>query len=70
MFDYNAGLFRAGTADEPQWQIPDRKIAYVTRAIAARAGLWGNHGYEANYRMVYVDADNQPLTSDHATSCS
>ncbi len=33
--------------------------------MAARAGLWGNHGYEANYRMVYVDADNQPLTSDH-----
>ena len=37
----------------------------MTRAVAARAGLWGNHGYEANYEWIYVDADNQPLSSEH-----
>ena len=37
----------------------------MTRAVAARAGLWGNHGYEADYQIVYVDADNQPLDSEH-----
>jgi hypothetical protein len=26
-----------------------RTTDYVTRAVAARAGLWGNHGYEADY---------------------
>ena len=24
-------------------------------------GLWGNHGYEAGYAPVYVDADGEPL---------
>ena len=27
----------------------------------ARAGLYGNHGYEANYEIVYVDADGEQL---------
>lgn len=62
-FDYNDDYFEIGTLKDPQWRIPDRKVAYVTRAVAARAGLWGNHGYEANYQMVYVDADGQPLDS-------
>jgi len=31
------------------------------RAGAARGGLWGNHGYEAAYAMVYVDADGDAL---------
>ena len=31
------------------------------RAAAARAGLWGNHGYEAVYAQVFVDADGQQL---------
>jgi hypothetical protein len=65
MFDYNGDYFEIGTLNEPQWLIPDRKIAYVSRAIAARAGLWGNHGYEANYQIVYVDGDNQPLSGEH-----
>jgi hypothetical protein len=64
-FDYNDDYFEVGTLKDPSWTIPDRKTAYVTRALVARAGLWGNHGYEANYQMVYVDADNQPLNSDH-----
>lgn len=65
VFDYNDDYFEIGTLTDPQWLIPDRKIAYVTRAVAARAGLWGNHGYEADYQIVYVDADNQPLSSEH-----
>lgn len=61
IFDFNNDYFEIGTLDEPQWRIPDRPTAYVTRAVAARAGLWGNHGYEADYRIVYVDADDRPL---------
>lgn len=64
LFDYNNDYFEIGTLKDPLWRIPDRKIAYVTRAVAARAGLWGNHGYEANYQIVYVDADNQPLNGE------
>jgi hypothetical protein len=63
MFDYNLDYFELGAINAPEWIIADRRVAYVTRAVAARAGLWGNHGYEANYQMTYVDADNQPLDS-------
>ena len=65
LFDYNLDYFELGTVDELEWKIADRKTAYMTRAVAARAGLWGNHGYEANYEWIYVDADNQPLSSEH-----
>jgi hypothetical protein len=64
VFDYNLDYFELGTINDPEWIIADRKVAYVTRALAARAGLWGNHGYEANYQMIYVDADNQPLDGE------
>jgi hypothetical protein len=26
---------------------------YLARALAARGGLWGNHGYEAAYPATY-----------------
>ena len=65
VFDYNLEHFGIGTLNSPEWIIADRRIAYVTRAIAARAGLWGNHGYEANYQLVYTDADDQPLDGAH-----
>lgn len=65
LFDYNDDYFEIGTLQDPQWRIPDRPVAYVTRAVAARAGLWGNHGYEAAYQIIYVDADNQPLDGEH-----
>jgi hypothetical protein len=65
LFDYNDDNFEIGTLPDPQWRIQDRPVAYVTRAVAARAGLWGNHGYEAAYQIVYVDADNQPLDGEH-----
>ena len=61
MFDYNMDHLRLGTIDAPEWKIADRSKAYVTRAVAARAGLWGNHGYEANYAFAWTDADGQPL---------
>ena len=35
IFDYNLDFFEIGALDEPEWKISDRKVAYVTRAIAA-----------------------------------
>jgi hypothetical protein len=61
MFDYNLDHLGLGTIDTPEWKIADRPKAYVTRAVAARAGLWGNHGYEADYAFVWTDEDGQPL---------
>ena len=29
------------------------------------AGLWGNHGYEADYGLIWVDADGAPLDGTH-----
>lgn len=65
-FDYNVDHLGVGTLDRPEWKTQDRKRAYATRAAAARGGLWGNHGYEASYSMVWVDADGEPLdASEH-----
>lgn len=61
MFDYNLDRLGLGTIDAPEWKIDDRARAYVTRAVAARAGLWGNHGYEADYAFAWVDDNGQPL---------
>jgi hypothetical protein len=61
IFDYNLDWFEIGTVDAPEWKVADRTRAYVQRAVAARAGLWGNHGYEADYQIVYVDGDGERL---------
>jgi hypothetical protein len=61
VFDYNLDFFELGALDEDRWKLPDGPARYVQRAAAARAGLWGNHGYEAAYAMVYVDGDGEPL---------
>jgi hypothetical protein len=61
MFDYNLDRCGLGTRDEPAWKIADRDRAYATRATVARAGLWGNHGYEAAYDFVWTDEDGEPL---------
>ena len=37
----------------------------MTRAVAARAGLWGNHGYEADYEIVYQDEEGETLDGTH-----
>ena len=61
VFDYNLDFFEVGALDDPAWKLPDDPKRYVQRALAARGGLWGNHGYEAAYAMVYLDGDNNPL---------
>ena len=65
MFDYNTDHLGIGTVDAPEWRIDDHARAYAVRAGAARAGLYGNHGYEANYEIVYVDADGEQLDGVH-----
>lgn len=65
IFDYNIDHLGLGTIDAPEWRIDDRPQAYATRAAAARAGLFGNHGYEANYEIVYVDSDGEQLNGAH-----
>ncbi len=65
MFDYNLDRCGLGTIDSPDWKIADRKRAYVTRAVAARAGLWGNHGYEADYEIIHQDEHGDVLNGGH-----
>lgn len=62
LFDYNLDHFGPGTLDASSWRIPDRPAAYLTRAVAARTGLWGNHAYEAAYAHTFTDADGGRLT--------
>ncbi|GAA2813680.1 DUF1254 domain-containing protein [Kitasatospora sp. CM 4170] len=66
LFDFNTDYLGPGTIDDPEWRIPDRRAAYLSRAAAARAGLWGNHAYEAVFAMTYDDADGRPLSGAHA----
>jgi hypothetical protein len=61
MFDYNLDHLGPGTIDDPAWKISGRRDSYLARALAARGGLWGNHGYEAAYPMTYTDADGDRL---------
>jgi hypothetical protein len=65
LFDYNVDHLELGTVDEPQWRFSDRDRARLQRAVAARVGLWGNHGYEAVYGQVFEDADDQQLNGAH-----
>ena len=52
------------------WKIADRPPATSARALAARGGLWGNHGYEAAYAMIYNDADGEQLDGAHRYDCA
>ena len=61
MFDYNLDHLGPGTVDDGSWTMPDRTMSYLARSLAARGGLWGNHGYEAAYPMTYTDADGNQL---------
>jgi hypothetical protein len=65
MFDYNLDHLGPGTLDDPAWIMPGREASYLARALAARGGLWGNHGYEAAYPMTYTDAGGDPLDGHH-----
>lgn len=61
IFDYNLYRLGPGTVDAPEWKQADSKMVYPMRALAAQAGLWGNHGYEAYYAWAYIDGDGNPL---------
>lgn len=61
LFDYNVDFLGIGTIDSAEWKIADPMQRYATRAIVARGGLWGNHGYEAEYKLTWVDADGDRL---------
>jgi hypothetical protein len=61
VFDYNLDFFELGALDEDRWKLPDDPGRYLLRALAARGGLWGNHGYEAAYAMIYDDAGGATL---------
>ncbi len=65
-FDYNRYRLGFGTIDSDAWKIADPKRAYATRAAAARAGLFGNHGYEADYELIFTDGDGEPLDGANA----
>ncbi|MDI2127680.1 DUF1254 domain-containing protein [Yinghuangia seranimata] len=60
-FDYNLDHLGLGCVDSPDWKTPGRHAAHLARAAAARAGLWGNHGYEAAYAVTFTDADGETL---------
>ena len=60
-FDYNLDYFEVGALDQDEWKMQDGPRRYLERALAARGGLWGNHGYEAAYAMVYEDGDGTGL---------
>jgi hypothetical protein len=64
-FDYNRHYFELGTIDAPEWILSDPATARVERAIATLGGLWGNHGYEADYALVYIDAAGVQLNGAH-----
>ncbi|WP_380278371.1 DUF1254 domain-containing protein [Kitasatospora purpeofusca] len=61
LFDHNTAFLGPGTLDDPEWRIPDRRAAYLSRAAAVRAGLWGCHAYEALHAATTDDADGRPL---------
>ena len=61
VFDYNLDFFELGALDDDTWKLPDGPMRFAQRALAARGGLWGNHGYEAAYAMVYLDGDGHAL---------
>lgn len=65
VFDYNLDFFEVGAKDDAAWKIADPARRIGERAVAAKAGLWGNHGYEAAYVMTFQDADGRPLTGEH-----
>lgn len=64
IFDYNLDYFEVGTIDAPEWRIEDPANRVITRAAAAKAGLWGNHAYEAAYLMTYVDDTGAQLSGE------
>jgi hypothetical protein len=67
VFDYNLDFFEVGAINDQAWKLENPKVRYVDRALSGRAGLWGNHGYEAAYAMTWDDGDGQTWTATAAT---
>jgi hypothetical protein len=61
VFAYNLDFFEVGALDDSRWKLPDSNLRYLVRALSARGGLWGNHGYGAAYAMTYDDGAGRPL---------
>ena len=64
-FDYNLDRLGIGTIDAPDWKIASRTESYAVRAAAALGGLWGAHGYEADYAFIFEDDRGDRLTGEH-----
>ena len=65
-FDYN--LDRCGLGHDRRARsgsTPTARPRTSLRAAAARAGLWGNHGYEARYDLLWQDENGDELDGDH-----
>ncbi|NPV61680.1 MAG: DUF1254 domain-containing protein [Methanotrichaceae archaeon] len=62
-FDFNLDHLGIGTL--PDWKFSDRATAYFFRAILARIGLWGQHGYEAYYPQIFEDHQGQQLSGSY-----
>jgi hypothetical protein len=65
-FDYNIDRLGLGTLDHPDWKIADRTESYAVRAATALGGLWGVHGYEADYAFTFVDDRGERLSGEHS----
>ncbi|EDY43872.1 DUF1254 domain-containing protein [Streptomyces sp. SPB074] len=66
LFDFNLDHLGPGTLDASLWRVEDRCEAYLRRAVAARVGLWGPHGYEATTTQTYRDAAGDRLDGAHS----
>jgi hypothetical protein len=49
-------------------QAGQARIEELGKAGGRRGGLWGNHGYEADYAFVWTDDEGQPLDGANGTS--
>ena len=61
IFDHNKHFLEIGTLKDDPWINKN----FLRRAVAARAGLFGNHGYEAYYPTIFEDANGDQLTGNH-----
>ena len=64
-FDYNTDRLELGTIDSPEWEIPNRHRAHEARAGMAMVSLWGNHGYEVDCAVAFVDGQDALLSGTH-----
>ena len=61
LFNFNRDHFGRGVINSKNWIIENLNDAVEQRAIAARIGLWGNHGYEAAFFQAFEDKNGVRL---------